>query len=198
MGNAASSSSPAHTLNADAPVRLSQSVINSLQNSPETDSTRAQQHELHTQTRITADLQRIRDSQAQKLDAITTALTNTELPPQQGSASDSEALSKPTGLLAHLSSPFYHDWSQENPKPATRESDRSHDSVSKEIMDLRQRLEQRKKVDKVPAEVEKAKNSLVQCLRDNDKRPLDCWREVEAFKREVGKLEHAFIQKAAR
>ena len=65
-------------------------------------------------------------------------------------------------------------------------------------MDLRQKLEQRKKVEKLPQEVEKAKESLVQCLRTNDRRPLDCWQEVEMFKAEVGKLEEALIQKAGR
>ena len=65
-------------------------------------------------------------------------------------------------------------------------------------MDLRQKLESRKKLDKVSPEVEKAKESLVSCLRKNDRRPLDCWQEVETFKAEVGKLEKAFIQKAGR
>jgi altered-inheritance-of-mitochondria protein 13 len=70
--------------------------------------------------------------------------------------------------------------------------------VQKEIMDLKQKLESRKKLDKVSPEVEKAKESLVRCLRTNDRRPLDCWQEVETFKAEVGKLERAFIQKAGR
>ena len=35
-------------------------------------------------------------------------------------------------------------------------------------------------------------------LRNQSARPLDCWREVEAFKAEVGKLERAFVEKAAR
>jgi len=65
-------------------------------------------------------------------------------------------------------------------------------------MDLRQKLDARKKLDKVSPEVETAKEKLVTCLRTNDRRPLDCWQEVEAFKQEVGKLEKAFIQKASR
>lgn len=70
--------------------------------------------------------------------------------------------------------------------------------MQKEIMDLRQKLESRKKLDKISPEVEKAKEGLVSCLRTNDRRPLDCWQEVETFKAEVGKLEKAFIQKAGR
>jgi len=65
-------------------------------------------------------------------------------------------------------------------------------------MDLRQKLDARKKVEKASPEVEKAKESLVQCLRTNDRRPLDCWQEVEEFKREVGRLEQAFVQKIGR
>lgn len=65
-------------------------------------------------------------------------------------------------------------------------------------MDLRAKLNARKKVEKVPVEVETAKEKLVQCLRTNDRRPLDCWQEVEQFKVQVGKLEQAFIQKAGR
>ena len=41
--------------------------------------------------------------------------------------------------------------------------------------------------------VEKARGEVVTCLRVNDRRPLDCWREVEAFKREVGRLEKGFL-----
>lgn len=65
-------------------------------------------------------------------------------------------------------------------------------------MDLRQKLESRKKVDKVSPEVEKAKEKVVQCLRVNDRRPLDCWQEVEEFKKEVGRLEQAFVQRVGR
>jgi altered-inheritance-of-mitochondria protein 13 len=70
--------------------------------------------------------------------------------------------------------------------------------VQKEIMDLRKKLDSRKKVEKVSPEVEKAKENLVTCLRTNDRRPLDCWQEVETFKAEVAKLEKAFIQQASR
>lgn len=70
--------------------------------------------------------------------------------------------------------------------------------MSKEIMDLRQKLDARKKVDKASPAVEKARGDLVQCLRTNDRRPLDCWEEVESFKKEVGKLEKRFVDRAGR
>lgn len=78
------------------------------------------------------------------------------------------------------------------------DSGRSSESVNKEVADLRAKLDARKKVDQLPPGVEKAKESLVSCLRANDRRPLDCWQEVEAFKAEVGKLEKAFIEKTGR
>jgi len=65
-------------------------------------------------------------------------------------------------------------------------------------MDLRQKLDARKKVEKSSPEVEKAKEGLVQCLRMNDRRPLDCWEQVELFKAEVGKMERAFVEKVGR
>lgn len=67
-----------------------------------------------------------------------------------------------------------------------------------EVQALRQKLETAKGVQKMSPEVEKAKQGLVQCLRTNDRRPLDCWQEVEEFKREVGRLEKAFVEKAGR
>ena len=126
---------------------------------------------------------------------LTASLTTN--PPKED-AKPTELARNPNSLAYHLSSPFYHDSSAKADSPTAEDSGRSHDSVEKEIMDLRAKLDSRKKIEKVPQEVEKAKESLVQCLRSNDRRPLDCWQEVESFKAEVGKLEKAFIQKAGR
>ena len=68
--------------------------------------------------------------------------------------------------------------------------------MSKEVAELRKKLEARKKLDQTDAGVEKAKDGLVQCLRVNDRRPLDCWEQVEAFKTEVAKLEQKFVDRA--
>jgi altered-inheritance-of-mitochondria protein 13 len=78
------------------------------------------------------------------------------------------------------------------------DSGRSNESVNKEVAALRAKLDSRKKLEQLPPNVERAKEELVSCLRTNDRRPLDCWQEVEKFKTEVGKLEKAFIEKAAR
>jgi altered-inheritance-of-mitochondria protein 13 len=79
-----------------------------------------------------------------------------------------------------------------------RTSHLSHSSVSQEIAELKKKLDSRKKMEQPDLGVEKAKEELVQCLRMNDRRPLDCWKEKEAFKREVGRLEREFVERAVR
>lgn len=67
--------------------------------------------------------------------------------------------------------------------------------VSGEVQALRAKLEQRKGVREVPEGVEAARGDVVRCLRENDRRPLDCWREVERFKEEVRRLEKGWVEK---
>ncbi len=69
------------------------------------------------------------------------------------------------------------------------------ESIQKEIDELRNRLNGRKKLEPLDKGVQKAKDDVVSCLRTNDRRPLDCWKEVEAFKREVGRLEKSFVDR---
>jgi len=71
----------------------------------------------------------------------------------------------------------------------------SRESVTKEIEALKKKLESRKKIDQLDPAVSKAKEEVAACLRLNDRKPLNCWKEVENFKREVGKLEHQFVEK---
>ncbi|OQO07142.1 hypothetical protein B0A48_07710 [Cryoendolithus antarcticus] len=185
-----------HTFNADSPVRFSQKVIDSLQKTPESDRTRAQNTELKIQSRVNEELTRIRDAGAKKLSDYTSSLTTN--PPAPGSAAPTNptASHDPNSLAAHLSSPFYQDHSAGKPaalEPEKIDSGRSHDSVQGQIMDLRKKLDARKKVEKSAPEVDRAREKLVQCLRVNDRRPLDCWEEVEEFKAQVGKLEKKFV-----
>ncbi|KAF7550685.1 hypothetical protein G7Z17_g5537 [Cylindrodendrum hubeiense] len=71
----------------------------------------------------------------------------------------------------------------------------SNHTVSKEIEEMRKKLEARKQVRALPEAVEGARSKVIQCLRDNDRRPLDCWKEVEDFKAEVKKLEKGWVEK---
>jgi altered-inheritance-of-mitochondria protein 13 len=46
--------------------------------------------------------------------------------------------------------------------------------------------------------VVKAREGVINCLRVNDRRPLDCWEEVETFKREVRRVEIGWVEKVVR
>ena len=67
--------------------------------------------------------------------------------------------------------------------------------VSEEIEKLKKQLSQRKVLKDLPKDVEKARGDVVSCLRVNDRRPLDCWKEVEVFKMAVKELEDDFVRK---
>ncbi|KJZ72553.1 hypothetical protein HIM_08077 [Hirsutella minnesotensis 3608] len=68
-------------------------------------------------------------------------------------------------------------------------------TLGKEVEELRHKLEGRKQLRPVPDSVEKARGEVVRCLRENDRRPLDCWQEVENFKAEVKKLEKGWVDR---
>lgn len=68
-------------------------------------------------------------------------------------------------------------------------------NVFAELEKLRKGLEGRKKVKELPAEVERAREEVVACLRLRDRRPLDCWREVEVFKGRVREMEEEFVER---
>lgn len=67
--------------------------------------------------------------------------------------------------------------------------------MQKEVDMLKEKLQKRRSREELSKgkAVEKAKGELVSCLRLNDRRPLDCWREVEVFKEEVGRLEKEYL-----
>lgn len=154
------------------------------------DSTRAQNIELKIQERVNNELTRIRDTGASSLEKLTASLTTSPDKPSDEPAKDSNT------LLSHLSSPFYQDHSKKEGEKT--DSGRSHESVSKEVQELKAKLNARKQVEKTTVELDKAREKLVSCLRTNDRRPLDCWEEVDAFKAEVSKLEKRFVQNAGR
>ncbi|KAI0118187.1 hypothetical protein GGR51DRAFT_498422 [Nemania sp. FL0031] len=79
---------------------------------------------------------------------------------------------------------------------ATSQGDRQ--TVSSEVEALRARLHKRKQLRPLPETVERARGEVVRCLLENDRRPLDCWQEVEAFKEEVRKLEKNWVDKVVR
>ncbi|OAQ85057.1 hypothetical protein VFPBJ_03830 [Purpureocillium lilacinum] len=78
---------------------------------------------------------------------------------------------------------------------AADENAPSRYTVGKEVEELRRKLEERKKVRALPDDVEKARGDVIRCLREHDRRPLDCWEEVEKFKAEVKKLEKGWVDR---
>lgn len=71
----------------------------------------------------------------------------------------------------------------------------SRESVNTEIEALRTRLDGRRKLAELDEGVAKAQSNVIGCLRLNDRRPLDCWQEVDAFKKEVARMEAAFVDR---
>ena len=171
----------------DTPVRFSQDLVNALQASPETDSTRAKDLELHIQSRVAAELARLDAEATQDLKDLearisstpdsTTESTNpssTTIPDQTTSAGGPDHKAKAEG---------------------DRKRDLSRVKVQEEIEKLKGMLKERQLKEDIMNDkgVNKARERIVACLRLNDRRPLDCWKEVETFKREVGRLEGAFL-----
>ncbi|KAK1782759.1 hypothetical protein QBC45DRAFT_192603 [Copromyces sp. CBS 386.78] len=85
--------------------------------------------------------------------------------------------------------------SQSTEQQQQQENDVSRQKVNKEVEALRAKLEERRKVRELPESMETARGEVVRCLRENDRRPLDCWKEVEAFKEEVRRLERGWVDK---
>ncbi|KAL7800040.1 hypothetical protein V8C37DRAFT_363850 [Trichoderma ceciliae] len=90
---------------------------------------------------------------------------------------------------------FAHDKIAETASSDTEDKGLTRYIVGKEVGELRSKLEQRRKVQDLPEGVEAARNNVIRCLRENDRRPLVCYDEVEAFKAEVKKMEKDWINR---
>lgn len=76
--------------------------------------------------------------------------------------------------------------------------DLGREAVQNDVTELKKKLERRKKLADVDGGVEKAKSEVVRCLRENDRKPLDCYREVERFRAEVRRLESVWVDNVVR
>lgn len=141
--------------------------------SVQTDSTRAKDLELHIQSRVTSELSRLSASHSAALAELAERISTSE---------DSEV---PSGETSSAKSVITGD----------QTGDLGRESVQKEIEGLKSKLRSRRIREDIikDNDVERAKEKLVGCLRLNDRRPLDCWEEVDTFKKEVGRLEKAFL-----
>ncbi|OTB04717.1 hypothetical protein M426DRAFT_320580 [Hypoxylon sp. CI-4A] len=163
MGSSSSKPEASHVWKASSPVGISHDVVETLQSSSETDTTRAQTLELAIQSRVASELRKLESQETSALKAAQDKIA--DLVPD----SDKD------------------DGSKQNSS--------SRQAVSKEVEALRARLDRRKQLRPIPDSVDQARGDVVKCLIENDRRPLDCWREVEAFKEEVRRLEKGWVDK---
>ena len=135
----------------------------------QSDSTRAKTLELHIQSRVNSELKKLQDRAAKDFAELSSKISAAETSASEKGKSAGDAL-----------------------------RDLGRESVQNEVQELRKKLEQRKKLTDLGDEVEKAKGEVVRCLRENDRRPLDCYREVERFREEVRRLEGVWVEKIVR
>ncbi|PQE07122.1 hypothetical protein CJF31_00004765 [Rutstroemia sp. NJR-2017a BVV2] len=153
----------------ETPVQFSEQLINSLQSSTETDSTRAKTLELHIQARVAEELKKLQERASKDFEELTAKLSSDDEPSASAEKNAGEQL-----------------------RQVGREA------VQKDVQELKAKLERRRKLVEVDEGVDRAKSEVVRCLRENDRRPLDCWREVEAFRKEVRRLEGSWVEKVVR
>ncbi|KAB8227833.1 hypothetical protein ETB97_004509 [Aspergillus alliaceus] len=187
-----------HVFSSGSPVEFSSKLVDSLQTSTETDSSRSKSIELQIQARVAQELERLRAREQQTLAELEKRIAESK-DNAPSSSSPTPNVSYPPGSL-NLDAPRIPFAGREyTPAPVVDAQpinrDVSRESVNTEIEELRAKLEGRRKLVEIDESVEKAKANVVSCLRLNDRRPLDCWQEVDAFKREVAKLEESFVDR---
>ncbi|KAG8528620.1 uncharacterized protein KY384_006307 [Bacidia gigantensis] len=181
-----------HVFTAETPVRFSPELLQSLEDSPESDTTRSLSQDLIVQQRVHSELTRLSDETVQKLKDLLESLS--ESPPPVAPTPPTVEGGEGADALAITA------------KRQMKEDDLSREKVQAEIENLKKKLGARRLREEGVRGggedggenggkgVERAKKELVQCLRVNDRRPLDCWKEVDQFKKEVGILEGRFLR----
>ncbi|KAI9933831.1 hypothetical protein ASPWEDRAFT_35758 [Aspergillus wentii DTO 134E9] len=187
-----------HVFSSNSPVQFSSNLVDALQSTSETDASRAKSLELQIQARVSEELQRLREREQQTLAEIEQRLA--EVKDSAPTPSSAPVISHTPGSL-NLDAPripfagreAYTAPAVPEDHPVNRNITRQ--SVNEEVEQLRAKLEGRRKLAALDEGVEKAKADVVSCLRLHDRRPLDCWKEVEGFKREVARMEEAFVDR---
>lgn len=65
--------------------------------------------------------------------------------------------------------------------------------IKEQLATLKSQLEARKERHVLDDETTKARNSVLQCLKDNASKPLKCYDEVEKFKAKVKDYEKSIL-----
>ncbi|KAI9887444.1 MAG: hypothetical protein M1823_000702 [Watsoniomyces obsoletus] len=185
MGSSTSKENPQgsqHVFSSTTPVRFSQEMLNSLQSSGETDSTRAKSLEARIQARVADELRRLEERESQRI---------RELEEQISSSSSSSSGQQTSNSTSSVGS----ENNKQQEGQGNRQVELGREPIQREIEALRQKLQGRKKVRELDGEVVHAREEVIQCLQSHQQRPLDCWREVEAFKKHVARLEGEFVNR---
>ncbi|POS85387.1 hypothetical protein EPUL_003491 [Erysiphe pulchra] len=143
-----------------------------------TDSIRAKALELEIQSRVNAELQRLQSAAAKEYAELQAKISAEEEPNKHN-------LKNSTG----------NDEVSEAAIAGDRLRRLGREAVQGDIRELQTKIEKSKRVRELDENVDKAKSEVVKCFKENDRRPLDCWAQVEKFKEEVAKLEDSWIQK---
>jgi len=148
--------------------------------------------ELHIAQRVAEELEKIQKHESSTLQSLREKISSSDSNDTSSSSKSSNAKDSNSLLNIPSISPKdlipSSDSSEEKARKAA-----SSQKVQQEIEKLKQQLGQRKVLHELPKNVEKARGDVISCLRLNDRKPLDCWKEVEVFKQEVRKMEEKFI-----
>ncbi|KAJ5263238.1 hypothetical protein N7478_010843 [Penicillium angulare] len=200
-----------HVFASNSPVQFSSNLVEALQNNGETDASRTKAVELEIQNRVAQELKRLHEREQQTLAEIEKRLASAKDTGSIPISSSTGPIAKsttgvPIGSL-NLDAPRIPFAGREHDAPsiatavetpaqdAALKRDVSSSSVNSEIEALRSRLDGRRKLVELDDEVAKAQTEVIGCLRLHDRRPLNCWKEVDAFKKEVAKMEAAFVDR---
>ncbi|KAL6243310.1 hypothetical protein RBB50_009862 [Rhinocladiella similis] len=185
-GQSKQDESTKHVFTSDTPIQFSQEIIDSLQASSETNSTRAKTLELHIAQRVAAELEKIKQHESSALEEARKKIAAAS--EAIGSSSSSSSSDHSLLQIPSISPKDLLESSEEKERKAQTSA-----KVQQEIEKLKQTLGQRKVLKDLPGEVESARQDVISCLRINDRKPLDCWKEVEIFKRAVRKMEESYV-----
>lgn len=143
---------------------------------------------------MAAELKRLEDEQnaalADLLSKATASSADDSSTPSPPSNSSPTAAGVLASVLPSSSSP-----PPEPPAP------RDRGEVARKLEGMARKLEERRGRGRGAGAEEdlrpvlEARSEVVRCLREHDRRPLDCWREKDRFLEEVRKLEDKWVQK---
>ncbi|KAJ9618014.1 uncharacterized protein PV06_09254 [Exophiala oligosperma] len=187
-GQSKQDDSAKHVFTSDTPIQFSQELIDSLQASSETNSTRAKTLELHIAQRVAAELEKIKQHESSAVEEARKRIAAAGEALGSSSSSDSSSSGNSLLQMPSLSPKDLLESGEEKERKAQTSA-----KVQQEIEKLKQTLSQRKILKDLPGEVESARQDVISCLRINDRKPLDCWKEVEIFKRAVRKMEESYV-----